>query len=107
MKKKRRVTACIIILFVILFSLFVILKKKEYSIKIIAIDDYSTDVNVIVLENGKEFHNYNYIKYNDGSNTILCYEKNSVVNKFEIDSDSWIIVLKNGKEKEAKIVEKD
>ena len=108
---KKRIAIIASVFIVILFSIVVILlvtKEKVFTIKIKEIDEYSPDIQIIVLANNKEYTDYKYIKYNDNTNTILCYAKTPVINKFELeDANDLIIVLNNGEEKIAKIVQND
>ena len=103
MKNKKRMIVLIIISFLLLgLVLFKLIKSDKYEIKIKSIDEYSPDVELIVMKNGKEFTDYNYIKYKK-DDVIICYSKNPVANKYELE-DELIIVLNNDKEVEAKVV---
>ena len=102
MKKNIILIAVIILVTIICILIF---QKKEYKIKIELIDEYTVDLRLKVLLNDKEFNDYQYIKYNDDSNTIICYSNNPVVNKYEIENiNKLIIVLTNGDEKVVEVL---
>ena len=106
MKKK---IILIIVILIILIALILFLffnREKVYTVKIKSVDEYSPDIQLIVLRNGREYSDYKYIKYNNSTDTILCYSKTPVINKYELkDSDkNLIIVLQNGKEISAEVV---
>ncbi len=98
------------ILILIIVGLFIILKKDDYSgdyqIKVEVFDSRTPDRKLIVLRNEKETKEYKYIKYNDGKNTILCYQENPTANMYEIN-DELIVVLPNDKEVIAKVIKED
>ena len=97
----------IIIILVVIVSLLcmLIFQKKVYKIKTELIDEYTVDLRIKVYLNDKEFNDYQYIKYNDDSNMIICYANNPVVNKYEIENiNKLIIVLSNGDEKVVEVL---
>lgn len=94
----------VVMLILVLVFIINILNKDKYAIKIKQVDEYSPDVEVIVLKNNKEYKEYKYIKYDDkGKNIILCRSNNAVVNKYELDEDYYVIVLNDDKEVKAKL----
>ena len=101
--KMKKTIIGIVIAIIVFGVILVISQKKTYTIRYELIDDYTTDIRIIVLQNNKEFTDYKYIKYNDNSNIILCNSSNSIVNKFEVkDIRDLIIVLDDNKEVIAK-----
>ena len=108
MKKKEKQKNIIFlasILVLIVFFVFIIIilnKKGSYEIKTKEIDDYSPDIELIVLKKGKEFKDYKYIKYKDGD-SILCYSTNPHINKYELE-DELVIVTEDDKEVIAKVL---
>lgn len=88
----------------------IVLKKDDYSgnykIKVVVFDQNTPDRKIVVLRNDKETDKYKYIKYKEGKNVILCYQKNPTVNMHDI-KDELIIVLPNDKEVTAKVIKED
>lgn len=107
---KKIVLISIPILIALVVGLFMILSKDnylgDYQIKVEVIDEQTPDRKLIVLRNGTETKKYKHIKYNDGKNTILCYQENPTANKHEIE-DELIVVLPNDKEVIAKVIKED
>ena len=104
---KKKASILVIVFIIIGLLLFFLLREKEkvYTIKTRAVDQYSTDIEIIVYANDKEFNDYKYIRYNDDNKTVICNSKNAVINKFELkDEKNVIIVLKDGEEKIAEVV---
>jgi len=105
MKKKNVIIIIVVLLIIILSGVIYFLARDKYSgtyeIKVELVDDKSPDRVLVVLRNGKETKEYKYIKYVDG--VILCEQKNSTVNMFEIE-DELIIVLPNDSEVKAKVL---
>ena len=110
MKKKKEqknkniiILAIILVLLVFFAFIFIFFNKKDkYEIKTKAIDEYSPDMELIVLNNGNEIKDYKYIKYKNGD-VILCYSTNPHVNKYELE-DELVIVMKDDKEVIAKVL---
>ena len=91
----KKIIISVIVLLIVGVVLYLIFndKQKIYTIKSELVDEYSTDLKIIVLLNDKEFLDYKYLK--DDNNTILCYSKNPTVNKYEIEGLKNIIIVLN------------
>ncbi len=79
----------------------------DYQIKVEKFDEKSPDRHLIVLKNGKETKKYDYIKYNDNSDTIVCESTNPTVNIYDLDIEELVIVFSNKAEVIAKIIKEE
>ena len=78
-----------------------------YTIKLKLIDEKSPDREVVVYRNNKETSNYKYIKYKE-KDIILCYQKNAVINQFDVEGiEELIVVLPNKSEVISKILKEE
>ena len=109
MKKKTIIIIIAVLLVIIAAGLICYFTRNTtpstYEIRVDLVDDKSPDRTLVVLKDGKETKDYKYIRYSDG--VILCYQKNSTVNMYEIDSDELIVVLLDDTEVNAKIIRND
>ena len=111
--KKKLIIIILILMFILLLIGFLFYENANkyngnYEIKIEKIDNNSPDRRLIVLKDGEKTTKYKHIAFKENKSIILCYQKNSTVNVFELDNiDELLIVLPNDKEVIAKVIRED